>query len=74
MNTAGDIATLRELLSAYLTGQELIGDFWATAFVGPNLETHKCSKKYSQMKLQMKREALDKINRRANEMSGVLTQ
>ena len=31
-------------------------------------------KKYSQMKLQMKREALDKINRRANEMSGVVTQ
>jgi hypothetical protein len=31
-------------------------------------------KKYSQMKLQMKREALDKINRRANEMLGVLTQ
>ena len=30
--------------------------------------------KCSQMKLQMKREALDKINRRANEMSGVLTQ
>ena len=31
-------------------------------------------KKYSQMKLQMKREALDKINRRASEMTGVLTQ
>jgi uncharacterized protein YbjQ (UPF0145 family) len=31
-------------------------------------------KKYSQMKLQMKREALEKINRRANEMSGILTQ
>jgi integrase len=31
-------------------------------------------KKYSQMKLQMKREALDKINRRANEMSRILTQ
>jgi len=31
-------------------------------------------KKYSQMKLQMKREALDQINRRANEMSGALTQ
>ena len=31
-------------------------------------------KKYSQMKLQMKREALDKINRRANEMPGVLPQ
>jgi hypothetical protein len=26
-------------------------------------------KKYSQMKLQMKREALEKLNRRANEMS-----
>jgi integrase len=31
-------------------------------------------KKYSQMKLRMKREALNKINRRANEMSEVLTQ
>ena len=31
-------------------------------------------KKYSQMKLRMKREALDKINRRANEMSEVLRQ
>jgi hypothetical protein len=30
-------------------------------------------KKYSQMKLQMEREALEKINRRANDMSGVLT-
>jgi integrase len=28
--------------------------------------------KYSQMKLQMRREALEKINRRANEMSQVL--
>jgi len=26
-------------------------------------------KKYSQMKLQMKREALEKLNRRANEMA-----
>jgi integrase len=31
-------------------------------------------KKYSQMKLQMKREALDKINRRANEMNRVSPQ
>jgi integrase len=31
-------------------------------------------KKYSHMKLNMRREALHKINRRANEMSGVLTQ
>jgi hypothetical protein len=31
-------------------------------------------KKYSQMKLQMKREALDKIDPRANEMSEVLTR
>jgi len=28
-------------------------------------------KKYSQMKLQMKREALEKLNRRASEMSQV---
>jgi hypothetical protein len=28
-------------------------------------------KKYSQMKLQMKREALEKLNRRANEMEAV---
>jgi hypothetical protein len=31
-------------------------------------------KKYSQMKLQMKREALDKINRRANEVSSAATE
>jgi hypothetical protein len=31
-------------------------------------------KEYSQMKLRMKREALNKINRRANEMSEILTQ
>jgi len=34
----------------------------------------KMFKKYSQMKLQMKREALAKINRRANEMAGILAQ
>ena len=28
-------------------------------------------KKYSQMKLQMKREALEKLNRRANEMEPI---
>jgi integrase len=31
-------------------------------------------KKYSQMKLQMRREALDKLNRHANEMTGTLCQ
>jgi len=31
-------------------------------------------KKYSQMKLQMRREALDKLNRQANEMTGTLCQ
>jgi hypothetical protein len=31
-------------------------------------------KKYSQMKLQMKREALAKLNRQANEMTGTLCQ
>lgn len=30
----------------------------------------KVFKKYSQMKLQMKREALEKINRQANEVKG----
>jgi hypothetical protein len=32
----------------------------------------KVFKKYSQMKLQMKREALEKLNRRANEMAPVV--
>jgi len=31
-------------------------------------------KKYSQMKLQMRREALEKLNRQANEMPGTLCQ
>jgi hypothetical protein len=31
-------------------------------------------KKYSQMKLQMKREALEKLNRHANEMANTLCQ
>jgi hypothetical protein len=34
----------------------------------------KVFKKYSQMKLQMKREALQKLNRAANESAGVLGQ
>jgi integrase len=34
----------------------------------------KVFKKYSQMKLQMKREALQKLNRSANELAGVLAQ
>jgi len=31
-------------------------------------------KKYWQMKLQMKREALERLNRQANEMTGMLCQ
>ena len=34
----------------------------------------KVFKKYSQMKLQMKREALQRLNRAANESAGVLGQ
>jgi hypothetical protein len=34
----------------------------------------KVFKKYSQMKLQMKREALQKLNRTANESAGVFGQ
>ena len=39
-----------------------VGDEWVTG-------DSQVFKKYSQMKLQMKREALGKINRRANEMA-----
>ena len=44
---------------------------WLTAFRQGDSQVFK---KYSQMKLQMMREALGKINRRANEMSEVLAQ
>ena len=48
-----------------------MADEWVTQFLRQS--EAKVFKKYSQMKLQMKREALRKLNRTANE-SGVLGQ
>jgi hypothetical protein len=51
-----------------------VADEWVTQLLRQG--DAKVFKKYSQMKLQMKREALEKINRRANEMpldSGTVT-
>jgi integrase len=64
---------LYDLRSAYATRLSAggVADEWVIQMLRRDSQVFK---KYSQMKLQMKREALDKINRRANEMSGVLTQ
>ena len=43
-----------------------VADEWVTQLLRPG--DAKVFKKYSQMKLQMKREALEKMNRLANEM------
>jgi hypothetical protein len=45
-----------------------VADEWVTQMLRQG--DAKVFKKYSQMKLQMKREALDKINRHANEAKG----
>jgi len=65
---------LYDLRSTYATRLSAAGvaDEWVIQMLRQG-DSH-VFKKYSQMKLQMKREALDKINRRANEMSDVLTQ
>ena len=44
-----------------------VADEWVTQLLRQG--NAKVFKKYSQMKLQMKREALEKMNRQANEMS-----
>ena len=49
-----------------------VADEWVTQLVRQG--DAKVFKKYSQMKLQMKREALQKLNRAANESAGVLGQ
>jgi hypothetical protein len=46
-----------------------VADEWVTRMLRQS--DAQVFKKYSQMKLQMKREALEKINRWANEMSPV---
>jgi len=65
---------LYDLRSAYATRLSAggVADEWVIQMLRQG--DSQVFKKYSQMKLQIKREALDKINRRANEMSGVLAQ
>ena len=53
-------------------GEELAFKQWVTQLLRQG--DAKVFKKYSQMKLQMKREALQKLNRAANESAGVLGQ
>ncbi|MGP0074124.1 MAG: hypothetical protein ACLPWF_19605 [Bryobacteraceae bacterium] len=59
-----------DLRSTYATRLSAggVADEWVTQMLRPG--DAKAFKKYSQMKLQMKREALEKINRRANEQRG----
>jgi len=57
-----------DLRSTYATRLSAggVADEWFTQLLGQG--DAKVFKKYSQMKLQMKREALEKMNRQANEM------
>ena len=63
-----------DLRSTYATRLSAggVADEWVTQMLRQG--DSKVFKKYSQMKLQMKREALAKLNRQANEMTGTLCQ
>ena len=63
-----------DLRSTYATRLSAggVGDEWVTQLLRQG--DAKVFKKYSQMKLQTKREALQTINRAANESAGVLGQ
>jgi integrase len=63
---------LYDLRSTYATRLSAggVADEWVTQLLRQG--DAKVFKKYSQMKLQMKREALQKLNRKANESAGVL--
>lgn len=63
-----------DLRSTYATRLSAggVADEWVTQMLRQG--DSQVFKKYSQMKLQMKREALDKLNRRANEMADRLCQ
>jgi len=65
---------LYDLRSTYATRLSAggVADKWVTHLLRQG--DAKVFKKYSQMKLQMKREALQKLNRVANESAGVLGQ
>jgi integrase len=63
-----------DLRSSYATRLSAggVADEWVTQMLRQG--DSQVFKKYSQMKLQMKREALEKLNRQANEMAGALRQ
>jgi integrase len=63
-----------DLRSTYATRLSAggVADEWVTQMLRQG--DSQVFKKYSQMKLQMKREALAKLNRQANEMAGTLCQ
>jgi integrase len=63
-----------DLRSTYATRLSAggVADEWVTQMLRQG--DSQVFKKYSQMKLQMKREALEKLNRQANEMMGTLCQ
>jgi integrase len=63
-----------DLRSTYATRLSAggVADEWVTQMLRQG--DAKVFKKYSQMKLQMKREALAKLNRKANEMTDALCQ
>jgi integrase len=63
-----------DLRSTYATRLSAggVADEWVTQMLRQG--DSQVFKKYSQMKLQMKREALEKLNRQANEMKGTLCQ
>jgi integrase len=63
-----------DLRSTYATRLSAggVSDEWVTQMLRQG--DSQVLKKYSQMKLQMKREALEKLNRQANEMTGRLCQ
>jgi integrase len=63
-----------DLRSTYATRLSAggVADEWVTQMLRQG--DSQVFKKYSQMKLQMKREALEKLNRQANEMTGKLCQ
>ena len=65
---------LYDLRSTYATRLSAggVADEWVTHLLRQG--DAKVFKKYSQMKLQMKREALQRLNRTANESAGVLGQ
>ena len=62
----------RGRISAFANSAGGVADEWVTQLLRQG--DAKVFKKYSQMKLQMKREALLKLNRTANESAGVLGQ